>query len=59
SRPWDVARLQRLLSLTGDAPHGVTMNESGCFQPLHSILGLLLSEETELSSAGRFHGVGG
>lgn len=44
-RLWDAAGVQRLLSLIDDGPHGVTMNDSGCFQPLHSVLGLLLAPD--------------
>lgn len=44
-RLWDVAEVQGLLSLVNGRPHGVTMSDSGCFQPLHSVLGLLLAPD--------------
>lgn len=44
-RLWDVADVQRLLALVDDGAHGVTMTDSGCFQPLHSVLGLVLAPD--------------
>ncbi len=42
-RLWDASSVQQLLSFFGDANPGVSVTDSGCFQPLHSLLGLVIS----------------
>ncbi len=43
TRLWDAANVQLLLSSFGDKNLGVSITDSGCFQPLHSLLGLVIS----------------
>ena len=42
-RVWDPARVQALLSVFDAANPGVTVTDTGCFQPLNSILGLAVA----------------
>jgi hypothetical protein len=42
SRVWDPARVQALLSVFDAATPGVSVTATGCFQPLNSILGLVV-----------------
>lgn len=42
-RHWDPSRVQALLSVFGAANPGVSVTDSGCFQPLNSLLGLAVS----------------
>lgn len=37
---WDPAKVQQLLSVFGDANPGVSVTDTGCFQPLSTLLGL-------------------
>lgn len=39
---WDPAKVQALLEVFGDANPGVTVTDTGCFQPLNTLLGLTL-----------------
>lgn len=42
-RHWDPARVQALLGVFGTANPGVSITDTGCFQPLNSLLGLAVS----------------
>lgn len=42
-RVWDPARVQALLSVFDTANPGVSVTDTGCFQPLNSILGLAVA----------------
>ncbi len=44
-RVWDPARVQALLGVFDAAGPGVSVTDTGCFQPLHSLLGLTVSRE--------------
>lgn len=41
-RLWDPARVQALLGVFGSENPGVTVSDTGCFQPLNSLLGLTI-----------------
>ncbi|MEZ5776929.1 MAG: hypothetical protein R3E44_01065 [Paracoccaceae bacterium] len=41
-RFWDPESVQALLSVFDDVNHGVTVTDTGCFQPLNSLLGLTI-----------------
>ena len=43
SRIWDPAKVQVLLGVLGAENPGVSVTDTGCFQPLNSILGLTLA----------------
>ncbi len=46
ARLWDATSVQQLLSFFGNGNPGVSVTDSGCFQPLHSLLGLVISRST-------------
>jgi hypothetical protein len=39
---WDVSRVQQLLAVFGKDNPGVSLTDAGCFQPLSSLLGLMV-----------------
>lgn len=42
-RVWDPARVQALMGVFDGTDTGVTVSDSGCFQPLNSLLGLTIA----------------
>ncbi len=45
-RFWDVRKVQALLRVFDDANPGVNVTDTGCFQPLNSLLGLTIAVRT-------------
>lgn len=47
SRLWDAGRVQALIGQFGAANPGVSVTSAGCFQPLHSLIGLTIEAPPE------------
>jgi hypothetical protein len=54
-RIWDAAKVQALLKVLGEQNIGVRVTETGCFQPLQSLLGLTMAtgHQTGIGSSQR------
>ncbi len=49
-RLWDAAKVQTLLQLLGDSNPGVSVTDTGCFQPLQTLLGLTITYSDKTGS---------